>query len=581
MRKEAIHKQLKLMILAFALIFIGSGIAAYVQTSGGAVKVSDIRIEAKDGSQLSALLYKPKSASDANPAPGVLATHGYINSRETQSGFAIELSKRGYVVLAIDQRGHGYSDAPTFANGFGAPTGLTYLRSLPFVDKTRIGLEGHSMGGWASRAATLMLPNDYRSIVLVGSSTAKLPFGDFRGSPTDPKNIAIVFSTYDEFAPLMWRTLPQDMAKSEDLKTLFGTEETVETEKLYGDISQGTARKLYQPATTHPGDHISPEAILNAVEWLDLTLDNASGIAPDSHTFLWKEIGTLIAFIGIVLLLFPVTKILLNTSLFRTSLIKHAEAFQPQKLWPLHATLATLIPVATYFLFYNIGTVIFPGSPTWPQNITNGIAIWALGNGLITIILGALTWFTAKISGSAFTYFGLSMKPLEILKTLILSIIVVGLLIILSHIIQSIFLVDFRYWVVALKPPSLAQLKMIFVYWPVFAIFFLLLSANFAGLLRNNDNNLMKACGINSIICALGFPGLLVIQYTSLFATGALLINEALMTIVALQFVPLLLIVACITTACYQWTGRAYLGGFVSSLFITWYIVAGQATHVA
>ena len=55
----------------------------------------------------------------------------YINTRETQSGFAIEFARRGYVVVELDQTGHGMSDPPVFANGFGGRDGLRYLRSCP------------------------------------------------------------------------------------------------------------------------------------------------------------------------------------------------------------------------------------------------------------------------------------------------------------------------------------------------------------------------------------------------------------------------------------------------------------------
>ena len=127
------------------------------------------------------------------PAPGILAVHGYINSRETQDGFAIEFARRGYVVLALDQTGHGYSAPPAFANGFGGPDGLTYLRSLPFVDKANIGLEGHSMGGWTVLAAATAMPNDYKSMVLEGSSTGK-PFAA-DGTPSWPRNAALVFAS--------------------------------------------------------------------------------------------------------------------------------------------------------------------------------------------------------------------------------------------------------------------------------------------------------------------------------------------------------------------------------------------------
>src|SRR6202012_1010277 len=113
----------------------------------GDIKIQDIRFQGAKGNTMSALLYIPPNATAQTPAPGILAVHGYINSRETQDGFAIEFPRRGYVVLALDQTGHGYSDPPAFANVFGGPDGLAHLRSRDFVDKISIGLEVHSIVG--------------------------------------------------------------------------------------------------------------------------------------------------------------------------------------------------------------------------------------------------------------------------------------------------------------------------------------------------------------------------------------------------------------------------------------------------
>jgi alpha-beta hydrolase superfamily lysophospholipase len=169
-------------VLGLVLVLVGGLVASLVQTGGGRVAIRDLRFNGPNGSVMSALLYVPKGVSAKAPAPAILAVHGYINSRETQDGFAIEYARRGYVVLALDQTGHGYSDPPAFANGFGGPAGLSYLRSLDFVDKTNIGLEGHSMGGWTILAAATAMPNDYKAMVLEGSSTGK-PFAA-DGTPT-------------------------------------------------------------------------------------------------------------------------------------------------------------------------------------------------------------------------------------------------------------------------------------------------------------------------------------------------------------------------------------------------------------
>ena len=98
----------KLLCVALALILLGS-ILASVFNGGGSVKVSRIRFDTPNGT-LSGLLYMPKDASAANPKPTVVVTHGYLNSAEMQDANAIELSRRGYVVLALDQYDHGHSD---------------------------------------------------------------------------------------------------------------------------------------------------------------------------------------------------------------------------------------------------------------------------------------------------------------------------------------------------------------------------------------------------------------------------------------------------------------------------------------
>src|SRR5438045_4047163 len=204
-----------LAIVGVILILAGGLLAHFAQTSGG-IRIEDVRFKGAKGNTMSALLYIPSNATEKTPAPGVLAVHGYINSRETQDGFAIEFARRGYVVVALDQTGHGYSDPPAFANGFGGPDGLAYLRSLPYVDKDNIGLEGHSMGGWTVLAAAAAMPNDYKSMVLEGSSTGK-PFAA-DGTTTWPKNVALVFAQYEEFSTLMWGVdRAKDVVKSPKL----------------------------------------------------------------------------------------------------------------------------------------------------------------------------------------------------------------------------------------------------------------------------------------------------------------------------------------------------------------------------
>ena len=104
---------------------------------------------------MSSLRYIPKNATAEIPAPGIAAIHGYINSHETQDGFAIEFARRGYMVLAPDQTGHGCSDPPAMASGFGSADSLHYILTPDIVDKDNIGLKGHSMGEGLARSSNV------------------------------------------------------------------------------------------------------------------------------------------------------------------------------------------------------------------------------------------------------------------------------------------------------------------------------------------------------------------------------------------------------------------------------------------
>jgi pimeloyl-ACP methyl ester carboxylesterase len=577
----------RLMAGCLVAIFVACMVASNTQTDGGRVAIQDLRFTSSSGRVISALLYIPNRAAKDNPLPGVVALHGYINSRETQSGFAIEFARRGHVVLAVDQTGHGYSSPPAFADGFGGPDALNYLRSLPFVDRYRIGLSGHSMGGWASLMAASAYPDGYRSMVLEGSSTGTL--GAPAGTSDFPRNLGLVFSQFDEFSELMWEsiTAPQ-ITTSSKLQTLFGTDQPVIVGQLYGDIDKGTARKLYMPAVTHPGDHLSTEAIGNAIDWFQQTLGYDTNLSANDQTWYYKELGCLIALLFLVILIFPLTSYLLETPWFRVLKLPQPAlpGDTPMQYW-LSVALLAGIPVITYFKFQEWGNLLLPANSFWPQNITNGIMIWALGNGLITVAL-----LSIKYRGYA------DIVPLlqgnENTTTLACIARSAALALVINLILYAVlalanvwFTLDFRFWVVALKLLSLDQAISFLAYLPFFTLFFVILCTALHRQLTwangtTNSEPAGRAMFYNAIVLSIGFLILLTAQYVPLFMGRPMLLAEQpLLTIVAIQFVPLLTIVAASSTWMYRLTGRVYAGAFFNGIFVTWYIVAGQATHFA
>lgn len=550
-------------LLGWLLVLGGGFLAHSIQTSGG-ITVEDVRFDRGDGSEMSALLYRPQGASEEAPAPAILATHGYINSRETQSGFAIEYARRGYVVLAIDQTGHGFSDPPAFALGFGGPPGLAYLRDLPFVDPDRIGLEGHSMGGWASLAAAATMPDAYRSIALIGSSTGA-PFAA-EGAPEFPRNAAVIFSLYDEFAPFMWETPDsRHIGRSAKLQALFGVGETVEPGRLYGSIEAGTARWLVTPAVTHPGDHISHAAIGEAMAWMNLTLENDTPLADGDQIWLWKEIGTLIALIGGVVLLFGSIELLLSLPLF-ASLRQPVEPTAPNRTrgWWIGLALAALVPALTYFPLELLG-MLFANIALFPQNLTNQILTWAIGNALIALFVGGRL--------GAFRESQMARKAALALA----AVAIVYLAVALSGVL---FLTDLRFWVVALKPLADHHWWIFLVYFIPFTAFFWLSQRVLLGRIATGPVGYGQY-GWAILATVGGLALLLIVIYAWLFATGHVPpLTDPLFAIVLIQFVPVLAVTAAIAVFAWRRTGGPAAGAMICGLLITWYVVAGQATHV-
>jgi hypothetical protein len=556
----------KLFAAGWIVVLAGSAAASVVQTWGG-VELRDVRFATEEGTRLSAFLYVPPNATPETPAPAVLAVHGYINSRETQSGFAIELARRGYVVLALDQTGHGFSGGRAITEGFGGPAGLEYLRGLPFVDTENVGLEGHSMGGWAVLAAAVAQPDAYRSMVLVGSATG--PGFAAEGTPDWPRNLGVVFSRWDEFSQLMWGVeSATDVGQSEKLRRVFGTVEPVVPGQVYGSVADGTARWLVTPNSTHPGEHLSRQAIGYTVSWLNATLEGESEIPEGQQIWFWKELATLVALLGGVLVLLGAFELLLALPRFEHLAeegVGVAERMSGR--WWLSLGLAAVVPAATYFALTGWGSVL-SANPVLPQGITNQILVWAVANGILVL---PVLWLTRR--------------PVErdVAGKALLAVASVGAVYLAVLVAHWVFKTDFRFWVLALKPMAAHHVPAFLAYVVPFTAFFYAsqkalhatLSLRHAGPERQYATGMVATAG--------GFGLMLAVLYAWLFATGHLptaLGVDVLFTVIAIQFVPVLALTGVVAVFTWRRTNGALAGALMCGLLVTWYIVAGQATHV-
>ena len=353
-------KTKKLLCIALVLILLGSALAGLFNTGVFATKITRISFDGGHG-RLSGLLYMPKDASASNPKPTVIVTHGYLNSAEMQDANAIELSRRGFVVLALDQYDHGhsalshenYSDSsffgiwlPFWANSMN--DAVQYMYDQPYVRKDAngnglIGVTGHSMGGFSSSLALafdemqaaqtgvrkvscgLSEGSDFMYTAFVGVDVAT---ADALGGG---RTMGKVCAQYDEFFfndPTVegGTVRHKDYVSTPDGMAFLQQSSPAKANTWY-DTSDGGRRIIYEPAQTHPWNHFSATTTAYAISFYQTAFaDYASmlkDIAPANQMWQWKEAFECVALVGFVLLILAIASIVIELPFFK--LVKTGE----------------------------------------------------------------------------------------------------------------------------------------------------------------------------------------------------------------------------------------------------------------
>ena len=342
-----------LLCISLILILVGSFLAKTFN-GGSNVKLSRISFDTANGT-LSGLLYMPKDASAENPKPTVIVTHGYLNSAEMQDANAIELSRRGYVVLALDQYDHGHSDyknelySDTSFFGIWLPfwvnsmhDAVAYMYEQPYVLKDEagngiIGVTGHSMGGFGTTMALTMDEQEYaetgiRKVFCGLTEGSDFMYTGFVGVTAEVADAAgggrtqgKVAAQYDEFffndpAVEGGTVRHKDYVSTPDGMIYLQQTEPAQADTWY-DTSDGGKRIIYEPAQTHPWNHFSKVTTADAISFYTEAFkdyqDGITAIAPEDQIWLNKELCECVALVGFVLFILAVAQILLGLPFFK------------------------------------------------------------------------------------------------------------------------------------------------------------------------------------------------------------------------------------------------------------------------
>ncbi|MCL1854829.1 MAG: alpha/beta hydrolase [Clostridia bacterium] len=624
----------KWVCIALALVLIGSVVACIAHTSGGAVAIRSIEYVTEDGILLRALLYVPNSATNTDPAPAIVSSHGFNNTAEVQNMNAVELSKRGYVVMAIDAYSHGRSginsvnmDHDGLVPDMGGYAALQYVDRLPFVDSTRIGMVGHSMGCGVIQNAALRAFTAQESDPSIATPTALLLTSNAYSTDADvkelilakyPVNVGVVYGQFDEWAENMWITVKKGSDINITPKAIagmgfsgakygayydFGVNAELSAQQAVEVAANKTLRVIYQPPIDHPMVHFSSIAEESILEFFNVTLKAGTEPLPaTSQTWYWKEIGTGLALLGFFIFLAPFALMLLKLPFF-TGIVK-PEPLSPTVVddrkgkliyWLIYIVCLLPAPLLFYWAvgypidIPNMGRtipIVLTANPYFQLPTVNGMVVMNLIVGAFLLAVFILTYqFIMKKNGSTINNLGIKISVKNFFKSLLLAVIVFLSGYTLLVLADYFFLTDFRLWVFSIRPLTVMKLGIFLKYLPFFAFFFIVtsLTLNSFTRMRGQKEWLNVILLIGASIC--GFAVLTLLDYGSLKITGIKMFEytafppganftSALGGLFVWNMMVALTAGAVNARILFKKTGTIWTGAFINSLLITLFAIS-------
>ena len=587
-----------LLAVALCLCLISGIFASLVQSSFNTVTVEDFKVIVDDGRYVNGQIYIPKDASPDNKLPLIVLSHGSYNNLEHQDQNMIELSRRGFVVISSDAYCHGSSSIPD------AGLEVTNMQhvidyavaSYTFIDKDKIGVSGHSMGGQISsvtvshyfeQAARGEGENLVSAICTVGYDPQYTPY-EFEGVE-EPVPVAIdwgvIAAKYDEWFftaetgdPRQY--LESDAARSfvEQLEgvTLDGA---VENHKVYTGTIDGEEyiRVINQNTEIHPLNHFSKASCRDLINFFYEVFGVPSGhtkIDANNQIWQWKEFFNLVGLVGIFLFLFPFASLLIHGTKFFEELAQPEPAPAPAlsdgskkaKYWITYAINTILpallvVPVA-YKLVGKESFVPFTYGKWFGEPNTNELAAWTLVVGLALLVVFLISSRIGSTEKGTPACWGVKVSGRVIWKSVLLAALTVFTAYVILFTNDLIFNTDYRIWVIDMRVFNVQKLLYFVAYFPAWVVFYLVNSLLVNGGNRVEGRPEWRTLLISCIGNIAGIAVLIFIQYHGIIANGTFAFNS--MRIVNLfPLVFLIPVGTIVSRRFFKETGNIYAGSLV------------------
>jgi hypothetical protein len=605
-------RDFKFICLCLAVVLISSALSSQIQTAWGKVRVTSIRLPTQNGQWVAADLFRPLTATGKNPAPAVVVVPGFQRSKETQANISLELARRGIVVIAIDPYAQGFSSASLSTRsateeGYGMFAVVDYLTdtdNLNYIDKSRIGVTGHSAGGNAAIQAASHFgleglqkskPSKVQSAYISGYilSLKKKVLQDVQS------NLGISYGLYDEGAfrnenkNADLRKAPEAIRFVQSGQRDGDTPVTeVELDHEYGESSLRNLRVVHNEPVLHPFQPYSTIATTHQLEFFNKVFGLQDALSGKNQIWFWKELTSLCAFAASMVGLVPLTRILLTEIPFFHPLLHTVPEAQPRPrgkarwiFWVLFLT-GALFACFSYIPLTELSQKLFVEATgrqqTWffPQRMNNGVMLWALANGFVGF---ALFFSGLKLQGKPIGWeaLGLDIQRGEFFRALLLALVVFFSFFGLLFVIYTLFHVDYRFLFLGVRLFQPPLLLLMLVYAPFFFVFFLSNSVRANLSLRFSDTPQWRSLLLAGIGNSLGLLLILLIQYATFAMTGTVRWTEGWLYVNLLfSVVPTMFILPYFHRYFYLMTGRTLLGPLITCLIFIMILLSNTVCYL-
>lgn len=589
-------KPVKALCISIVLMLLSCLATMAIQTDFGGVAVTEINWVTENGHTMNGWLFVPDTATAENPAPAIVTSHGMYNNKGMQDLNFVELSRRGYVVLAQDMPNHGDSENVSSIGTvtMGLYESVKVLSRMNNVDASRIGITGHSLGGMSCNVAVTldnMAPQRLIAAVLLNSADATYTGEDGFTNVYGSRDVGIVAGQFDEwfFSDVDANgneTLPKDFVANKNAQSFlhFGTDpagqdtraaETVYTQEIDGEEAM---RVIYNPAIIHPWSHFSQRSTVATISFFEQALGAPNPLPATDQIWQWKVVANTVGLGAFFAFIVSLALVLVKRPFFAEvgseTMVEPRPANKAGKTWFFVSVIICAI-LCTVIYLPIMNTV--PSNSTadigWPQSQALGIGTWAAACGAISIVSMLISYFAyGKKNGVNPAAIGLKIAPRKALKTILLALIVIAAAFGCIAVADYFFMADFRIWTLAVKAFGAEKLGVSLWYVLFFLVYYV---ANSVAVNCFNYNDVGgKHRWINTTILAvaavLPAPVLLLIQYIPFLSGGPMTWPGNNMQVVWLfPMLVILPLAVVISRMIYRRTNNPYLPGLIMGIFVT------------